>query len=54
MSSFDAKFEALKKSKQTEIDDFNMNMSPQSSMSSQLELSSLRNQYESEVQRLDL
>lgn len=54
MMSFDAKFEALKKSKQTEIDDIIMKMSQHSNISSQLELSSLRSQYESEIQRLDL
>ncbi len=47
MSSFDAKFEALKKSKMTEIDEIYMKMSQQSNMSSQLEFSSIKNQYES-------
>lgn len=45
VTSFDARFQALKKSKQTEIDDIYMKMSQKSSVASEMELSSLRIQY---------
>jgi hypothetical protein len=53
ISSFDAKFEALKKSVYSEYEE-KMRQSQNSNMSTQFEINSIKSQYESEVQRLDL